>query len=281
MARDTCDQCGATLTALGASCIHCSPPEAVAADAEAAVATTVTANYLSEPAWQSVYRGLRAYRLGLILQFVSQIGSYFLPLLLLLIALNMHPNSPNPPKSAANLAAMVLLTTDIVVLVALVVLLLGQYWVGAVPSETRARGLAWFAFFMGIIALAFSAAPLFLDKEGKASELADKLELFRSVAAFLSAATFIVALGRIARVVESLALGRSAMILLVLLFLQIGLGYGYVVERNQYDISVFLLLGLGIVSLLYLLRFLSLLGTLSALIGKDDDDDDDDDLMAA
>lgn len=282
MSQDICTQCGTTLPVPEAPCPQCG---AGASDAS-------PDDWMAEPAWQSVYRGLRTYRMGLILQFIGQVGGNVLGVVLIFLFLSFVPDKfhDNSGATSVHLVALtvVAVSTTLLLVVALVAMLLGLYRVAAVPAETGARGLAWTAFATGIVAVLCTLALLFLGKDAKASTWGGVIDLLRILAWLTSTVTFLLALRPVARAAESPSLGRNAAILIVLHIVQGGLvrghdwvthklaaarhteGWSHVKESDLQGLSVFLLVGIGVVGLVYLMRFMSLLSTLSAVIGKED-----------
>ena len=159
--------------------------------------------------------------------------------------------------------------------------------------------MAWrgSASWGGLAAVVLSAVALLLALSGSMKAASSAVGGVGSIAWVVGSICFILAMARVARYVESPQLGSQAIVVLVLLLVFVGLGAGYEylgfllrqeTADGAYNSKVHELQGLGVfvlvpwaaVGLFYLLKFLQLMATLTAILGEaaSDSVEDEEDL---
>jgi hypothetical protein len=276
----TCPDCRAPVSTRLASCHRCGHPfgDVPEARGRGPAGPDAEAGWRNAPGWGTAYRGLRLYRHGLITYVIAVFVSY---VILVMAAVAESPI----------LAVTCALVAGLALLIGHAMMVTGQYRFTSIPKESGANGLAWAGFVGGLVAVSLAAIALVLVLSGSSRASASAVSGVGSMAWVVGSVCFILALAGVARYVESPQLGRQAIIVLILLLVFVGLGIGYefiayliknATGPSMYNaehtystkadelrgLAVIVLVPWAAVGLFYLLKFLQLLATLTAILGE-------------
>lgn len=270
----TCPDCGAPVSMRLAACHRCGHPfgGARAGGGRGSVDPDAEEGWRDSPGWDPAYRGLRLYRTGLITYVIAVFASY--------VILVMATVARSPA-----IALTMILGVGLAVLVGHGMMVAGQYRFTSIPEESGANGLAWVSFVGGLVAVVLSTVALLLALSGSMKAATSAVSGVGSIAWVVGSICFILAMARVARYVESPQLGSQAIVVLVLLLVFLGLGAGYeylgfqirqAASDSAYNsevselrgLAVFVLVPWAAVGLFYLLKFIQLMATLTAILGE-------------